>query len=109
MLVEDADRDAFYNFIRNHLADNGIALICTMGDGKMERKTDIRTAFELQERTHEQTGKTVQIAATSCRLVSFDTLHKELQRNSLQILCEGITAAPPDFPQMMYTVVRGEE
>ena len=108
MLVEDADRDAFYTFIRKHLSPDGIALICAMGDGEMERRTDIRTAFDLQERTHEQTGKTVQIASISCRMVSFETLHNELKRNGLQIIQEGITASPPDFPQMMYAIVRGE-
>ena len=108
MLVEDADRDGFYAFIRNHLTPNSIALICTMGDGEMERKTDIRTAFDLQSRTHEQTGKEVQIASTSCRMVSFDTLHKELYRNGLHILKEGLTAAPPDFPMLMYAVVKGD-
>ena len=106
MLVEDADRDGFYAFIRNHLTPNGIALICTMGDGKMERKTDIRTAFDLQSRTHEQTGKEVQIASTSCRMVNFDTLHKELHRNGLVVLKEGLTSAPPDFPMLMYAVVK---
>lgn len=109
MLVEDAHRDGFYTFIRNHLTPNGIALICTMGDGEMERQTDIRTAFQLQSRTHEQTGKEVQIAATSCRMVSFDTLHAELARNGLCICKEGITASPPDFPMLMYAVVKGEK
>ncbi len=105
MLVPDADRDAFFRFIRSHLTPSGIALICTMGDGEIERQTDIRTAFELQDRTHEQTGKQVQIASTSCRMVSFETLHEELRRNGLQILEEGTTAAPPDFPMLMYAVV----
>lgn len=108
MLVEDAHRDAFYRFIREHLTPNGIALICTMGDGENERHTDIRTAFDLQNRTHEQTGKEVKVASTSCRMVSFDTLHKELQRNGLQILKEGVTASPPDFPVLMYSIVKGE-
>ena len=108
MLVEDSHRDAFYRFLRNHLTPGGIALICTMGDGEIERQTDIRTAFDLQERTHEQTGKTVKIASTSCRMVNFDTLHEELRRNRLILLQEGITAAPPDFPVLMYTVVKGE-
>lgn len=108
MLVEDADRDRFYAFVRKHLTPNGIALICTMGDGEMERQTDIHTAFDLQMRTHEQTGREVQIAATSCRVVNFDTLHAELYRNGLRILKEGITASPPDFPQLMYAVVQGE-
>ena len=105
MLAQDADRDAFLGFIRSHLKPSGIALICTMGDGMMERQTDIRAAFELQDRTHEQTGKKLQIAATSCRMVSFETLHGELKRNGLRILEEGTTAAPPDFPVMMYAVV----
>lgn len=109
MLVEDTHRDAFYRFIRTHLNEAGIALICTMGDGTIERQSDIRTAFDLQNRIHEQTGKQVQIASTSCRMVSFETLHKELQRNGLVLLQEGKTAAPPDFPQLMYVVVKGEE
>ena len=108
MLVEDADRDAFYTFIRAHLNPGGIALICTMGDGEQERHTDIHTAFDLQNRTHEQTGKAVQIAGTSCRMVNFETLHEELKRNSLHILKEGLTSAPPDFPCLMYAVVKGE-
>ena len=109
MLVEDTDRDGFYSFIRNHLNPGGIALICTMGDGNMERQTDIRTAFDLQNRTHEQSGKQVQIAGTSCRMVSFETLRAELERNGLAILKEGITAAPPDFSELMYVVVKGEQ
>ncbi len=108
MLVEDGDRNAFYAFIRKHLTRGGIALICTMGDGRTERQSDIRTAFDLQERIHEQTGKQVQIASTSCRMVNFDTLHAELNRNGLGVLRAGITAAPPDFPTLMYAVVKGE-
>ena len=108
MLVEDADRDAFYAFIRTHLTPNGVALICTMGDGKIQRKTDTATAFDLQERTHEQTGQTVQIANTSCRMVDFETFRAELKRNGLCVLKEGITASPPDFPMLMYAVVKGE-
>ena len=109
MLVLDQDRDAFYTFIRNHLNPDGIALICTMGDGETERQTDIHTAFDLQNRTHEQTGREVQIASTSCRMVCFDTLHEELGRNGLRILDEGITAAIPDFPILMYAVVKQVE
>ena len=109
MLVEDVHRDAFYSFIRTHLLPGGIALICTMGDGKTERQTDIRTAFDLQSRIHEQSGQKVQIASTSCRIVSFETLHEELNRNGLTIMKEGITASPPDFPSLMYAVVKGEK
>lgn len=106
MLVPDADRNAFYTFIREHLKPGGIALIGTMGDGSVERQSDIRTAFDLQDRIHEQTGKPVQIAGTSCRMVSFPRFDAELERNGLAVIKQGITAVEPDFPQMMFAVVR---
>ncbi|MGM9619385.1 MAG: class I SAM-dependent methyltransferase [Oscillospiraceae bacterium] len=106
MLVPDEDRNAFYGFIRAHLKSTGIALVCTMGDGSCERRTDIHTAFDRQERVHEQTGKTVRIAGTSCRMVSFRTFEQELERNGLVVIKRGVTSVEPDFSQMMYAVVR---
>lgn len=106
MLVHEADRNAFYNFIHEHLKPSGIALIGTMGDGTIERQTDIRTAFDIQTRIHEQTGKTVQIASTSCRMVNFRTFENELEQNGLVIIKKGITAIEPDFSKMMFAVVR---
>lgn len=105
MLVPDADRDGFYAFIREHLGENGLALIGTMGDGTLECQSDISTAFDLQERIHEPTGQKVAIAGTSCRMVSWASFRRELERSGLEILESGITAAPPDFPQMMYALV----
>lgn len=105
MLVEDADRDGFYRFIREHLSDGGYALICTMGDGTFERSSDITTAFQLQDRVHQVTGTPVKIAGTSCRMVSFETLNRELARNGLTCVEQGITNMEPDFPQIMYAVV----
>lgn len=109
MLVEDRHRDGFYRFIRKHLSPNGFALICTMGDGETERCSDTNTAFDLQDRFHEQTGKKLRIASTSCRMVSFETFHRELARNGLAVLQEGITESLPDFTELMYAVVRGEK
>ena len=106
MLVADEDRKAFYQFIRSHLKDGGLALICTMGDGIMERQSDIRTAFDLQERIHEQTGTAVKIAGTSCRVVSFPAFRRELAENGLTVVKDGMTAIEPDFPCMMYAVVK---
>ena len=106
MLVPDEDRNGFYTFVRDHLSPEGIALICTMGDGNVERQSDIRTAFDLQSRVHEGTGKAVEIAGTSCRIVSFESFKNELARNGLAIIKQGITTAEPDFSQMMYAVVR---
>lgn len=106
MLVLDEDRDSFYRFIREHLKPEGIALIGTMGDGGVERQSDVTTAFDLQERTHEETGRTLKIAGTSCRMVNFTTFENELARNGLTVVRRGITAVEPDFPCMMYVVVQ---
>jgi len=105
MLVEDSDREAFYKFISTHLSDNGIALICSMGNGKAEYKTDMCRAFELQPRIHEKSGLEVQVANTSCRIVTFDTFHQEIRRASLSVIDSGLTSVSPDFPCMMYAVV----
>ena len=104
MLVLDEDRDGFYRFILNHLAEDGIALICSMGDGEFERQSDPSTAFTLQERNHES-GK-MMVAGTSCRMVSFNTFEKELVRNGLTVIEKGITSSLPDFDSLMYAIVK---
>ncbi len=104
MLVPDEDRNAFYRFIRSHLNPNGIALICTMGDGTTERSTDISTAFDLSERNCN--GQTVLVANTSCRMVSTETFQNELNQNGLAVVEAGFTAVPLQFPSMLYAVVK---
>lgn len=106
MLVKDEDRKGFYQFIRAHLKDRAYALICTMGDGVMERSSDISTAFDLQERIHEESGKKLCIAGTSYRAVSFDTFEQEIRENGLTIVERGLTDAAPDYWNMMYAVVK---
>ncbi len=104
MLVLDEDRNGFYRFIRSHLTENGIALICTMGDGTFEMQSDISEAFTVQERNHE--SGTMMVAGTSCRMVSFNTFEKELARNGLHIIEKGITESLPNFNSLMYAVVK---
>lgn len=106
ILVLDEDRQSFYKFIYNQLSESGIALICSIGDGTEERKTDITQAFALQKRTHEATGKELFIAGTSCRAVSFDTLSKEIAENNFVLLNSGITSIDPDFPTIMYAIIK---
>lgn len=106
MLVKEKDRNGFYQFIHDHLKPGGTALICTMGDGEMERSSDISTAFELQERIHESSGKFLKIASTSYRAVSFNTFRKELTDNGLRIAEYGLTDIEPDYWKMMYAVVQ---
>ncbi len=106
MLVDNDDRRNFYRFIRHHLNPGGLALICTMGNGIAEHQSDIRNAFDLQERIHQQSETPVKIASTSCRMVSFPTFRQELANCGLTIVHEGMTAIEPDFSQMMYAIVK---
>ena len=102
MLVEDADRAGFYRFIREHLAEGGLALLCFMGDGIGERRTDAADAFALRER--ERGGRTVSVAATSCRTVRWETWERELADSGLVIRERGMTSVPGEFSDLMYTV-----
>ena len=104
MLVPDADRRRFYRFIRDHLTEDGLALICTMGDGVREMQTDVRDAFALREREHPA-GR-LRVAATSCRMVSFATFERELAENGLLLIEKGLAASPPDFDRLMVAVAR---
>ena len=106
MLVENVHRAGFYRFIREHLTPNGAALICTMGDGEEEFQSDPSTAFDMALRTHEATGKALMLAGTSCRVVSTTTFHREIETNGLEIIESGRTSVEPDFPVMLYAVVR---
>lgn len=106
MLTEREDRDAFYRFFRQHLSEDGIGLICSMGDGTTERCTDPATAFTLQTRIHEPTGSTVCIAGTSLRMVSFPKLLQEIGDNGLAVCEYGLTKIEPDYGDVMYAVVK---
>lgn len=104
MLVENSDRRGFYRFIRDHLKENGVALVCSMGDGVTETRSDASRAFETVERAHP--SGPVRVAATSCRTVSFDVFRREIAAGGLDIVEEGITSAMPDFDSLMYAAVR---
>ena len=104
MLVKDEDRNAFFRFVHDHLSDDGIALICSMGDGMHESMSDIDTAFVLQERDHPA-GK-VLVAGTSLRMVSFPYFISEMRGNGMEVTETGITSCIPEFRDLMYAVVR---
>lgn len=104
MLVPSKDRTDFYQFIYQHLTENGLSLICTMGDGKIERETDIRNAFRVEEREHSSSS--IPVSSTSCKMVSFSTFEKELKENHFTIIEKGLTESFPDFPILMYALVK---
>lgn len=104
MLVEKADRDAFYRFIHEHLNDSGMALICSMGDGISESASDIYKAFDSVERDHE--SGMINVPSTSLRMISFPSFEKELELNDFRIIEKGITSSLPDFNSLLYAIVK---
>ena len=106
MLVLDDDRNKFYNFIYNHLEDNGYALILTMGDGTQESKSDISKAYDNVKRIHQETNQEMKIAMTSCRIVNFETLLNEVTNNGFKIIEYGITEIEKHFSNIMYIIVK---
>ena len=105
MLVPDEDRRALLVFIREHLTENGFGLVVTMGDGTLERATDIGAAFEVQERTHQQSGEKLMLASTSCRIVTRETFRREIESAGLVIAEMGDTSWD-DTPFAMYAIVK---
>ena len=95
MLLLDEDRIGFYQFIYNHLTEGGITLICTMGDGVIERQSDINTAFELQER--ECNGQPCSIASIYILLLFLTTAYIIVEKTSGIEVCP-ISRISKPFP-----------
>jgi len=108
MMVPDEDRQRLLAFIRDHLTEEGVGLIVVMGDGETRRATDISSAFELQERTHEQSGQKLLLASTSCRIVTREELLDEIRRAGLAIAEMGDTSWD-GTPFAMYAAVKKQK
>jgi len=106
MLILDVDRKKFLEGIGAHLKTEGYALIMSMGDGEEEWQSDLHRAFDNQKRVHEQSGTELNIASTSCRVVSMAHFLSELAAARFSIVESGMTAIEPDFPVCMYAVVK---
>ena len=106
MLVLDDDRNKFYKYIYNHLEDNGYSLILTMGDGIKNSKSDITKAFDNVQRVHQETNQAIDVAATSCRIVDFDTLLNEVKNNGFDTIEYGITEIENHFNEIMYIIIK---
>lgn len=72
----------------------------------MESESDIKEAFENKKRTHQTIGEEFLVAATSCKIVSFESFRKELYSSGFSIVEDGLTEIEQDFPTIMYAVVR---
>ena len=106
MLVLDEDRNNFYQYIYNHLEEGGYCLILTMGDGVKQYESDISKAFDNIKRIHQETKKELTIVSTSCKIVNFDTLDKEVIDNGFNIVEQGITSIENHFNEIMYVIIK---
>ncbi len=106
MLVLDDDRNKYYKYIYNHLDNKGYALLLTMGDGTKESSSDISKAFNNVKRIHQESNQKLNIAATSCRIVNFDTLLNEINNNGFDIVEYGMTEIENHFDKIMYALIR---
>lgn len=105
MLVLDEHRHAFYQFIKNHLKEDGIALVCSMGNGEMEVCGDIHQVNQMIEKKHPVTGESIQVNQLPARVVSMNTFLSEIHQNSLEVLESGTTVMP-GFPICIYAVMK---
>ena len=105
MLVLDEHRKAFFDFIKSHLTDNGIAIITTMGDGIEERNnTDITKSFDLIKRNNGS-GEML-LPQTSCRMVNWDTLLKEIANSNLKTIDNYVSTTISGFISSMIAIIK---
>ena len=105
MFVTEEHRNKFYKFIYEHLEPNGIALIVSMGDGEKTYESDISKAFNDVKRVVVNNDKEINIAATSCKIVNWDTFEHELYANNLYIKKKWISHIIPEFNPAMCAIV----
>lgn len=106
MFVIQEHRDEYFKFIYDHLTDDGVALITMLGDGVEEYSSDIEKAFLEVDRIVMNSNKKIKVAATSCKVVCFDTLEDELNKIGLKIDKKWISKEIPEFSSSMCVVVR---
>lgn len=105
MFVTEDHRNKFYKFIYEHLKQNGIALIVSMGDGKKIYESDISKAFDDVKRVVVNNNKEINIATTSCKIVNWKTFEHELLVNNFDIKKKWISHNIPEFNPAMCVIV----
>lgn len=83
IFLTNKHRDRFYNFIYNHLKDNGYALITVSGDGKSNE-------------SNESTGK----------IVNWKEIRKELKKNNLEMIKGYISHKVPGIDNSMCLIIK---
>lgn len=106
MFVLDEHRNKFMEFVYNHLKKDGICLICVLGDGEKEHVSDIKEAFNNTKRIVMNNNKEIEIATTSCKIVNWCNLEKEIINNNLIVEEKWISKDIPEFQSSMCIIVK---
>ena len=109
MFVLREHRNKFLSFIKTHLTDNGHCLLCVLGDGKQDYTTNIKEAFKYTKRVVMNNKKKLDIATTSCKIVNWVELEKEILENDLLIEKQWVSNDIPEFNNSMCVVIKRKE
>lgn len=105
MFVTEEHRNKYYQFIKEHLTEDGVALICILGDGINEHASDITKSFENTKRVVLNNNTNINIATTSCKVVNWQNLEKEIKNNKLKIKEKWISKDIPEFSSSMCIII----
>lgn len=105
MFVTSLHRKRYFQFIKEHLEEGGIALICVLGDGATNYTSDYTQAFLDSKRIVMNNGKELEIATTSCKIVDWETLENEIYSSNLKIEERWLSNDIPEFLESMCVVV----
>jgi len=106
MFVLQEHRIKYLEFIKDHLKENGKALITILGDGTNTNETNIEEAFSIVQRTHHTSNEKVYVTQTSCKIVDWNMLEEELKEANLHIEKKWISQKVPGFNQSMCVIVK---
>ncbi len=106
MFLDDEDRNNFYKFIYEHLENDGIALIISMGDGESNFKSEKKDAYKLVYRTNLNDNSKIKVTSTSCRVVDMNGFINEAVNNNFKVIDKCIIKDVPHFNSCMMMVLR---
>ena len=109
MFVLQLHRDLYLKFIYEHLTYDGKALVCIMGNGIDTYESDIKEAFKDVNREVLNNGVILNIATTSCKVVNWEDLFSELDRNGFKVEEYWISKDIPEFNDSMCVIISKKE
>ena len=105
ILKNETTRKSIYK----HLKEDGIALICVLGNGKDEYCSSIEDAFKNVKRKVLNNNSDVYIATTSCKIVNWNNFEQELTNNNFVIIKKWLSNEIPEFKDSMCVVIKKEQ